>query len=172
MVDIIEDKEESKADQAKDDSTDDNQQQTTEETEKLESQNKDSPSTDKPSEDIASSHKKTGEENEHDKPTAEKAKDRTTKKAKKSLEEEWQDALAQARNQLKSVVRKQLKGMGIDPNGRCLFLVLVSVSSLLLMYDSINWQNTLQTDIYVKLHLHHARKHKFCPAFQLSQLCH
>ena len=39
------------------------------------------------------------------------------KKKKKSLEDEWKDALVKARTQLRSVVRKQLKGMGVDPDG-------------------------------------------------------
>lgn len=51
-------------------------------------------------------------------PVVGKEKTSSKDKKKKSLEEEWHDALAQARKQLRTVVRKQLKSMGVDPDGK------------------------------------------------------
>ncbi|KAK3737563.1 hypothetical protein QZH41_017761, partial [Actinostola sp. cb2023] len=55
-------------------------------------------------------------ESSEDESTKKEEMKKEKKKTKKTLEDEWKDALVKARTQLRSVVRKQLKGMGVDPD--------------------------------------------------------
>ncbi|XP_031563676.1 protein OS-9-like [Actinia tenebrosa] len=56
-----------------------------------------------------------GEHTLQDDLTKQQSSERKQKK-KRSLEEEWKEALTKARDHFQSVVRKQLEGMGVDPD--------------------------------------------------------
>lgn len=76
-----------------------------------------------------------GEHKLQEDPTKQQSSEHKPEK-KKSLEEEWKEALSKARDQFQSVVRKQLKGMGVDPDGEWGIYVLIWYSSeIVLKFD-------------------------------------